>query len=34
VTRLYVRMQQALMSGDLKAFGAAYDSLGAVVRHD
>jgi uncharacterized membrane protein (UPF0182 family) len=31
VSRLYARMRQALMSGDLKAFGAAYDTLGAVV---
>lgn len=34
VTRLYARMRQALTSGDLKAFGSAYDSLGAVIRHD
>lgn len=32
VTRLYGKMRQALMSGDLKSFGAAYDSLGAVIR--
>jgi uncharacterized membrane protein (UPF0182 family) len=31
VTRLYARMRSALAAGDLKAFGAAYDSLGAVV---
>jgi uncharacterized membrane protein (UPF0182 family) len=34
VSRLYSRMRQALQSGDLKAFGAAYDSLGAVIRRD
>ena len=31
VVRLYARMRAALATGDLKAFGAAYDSLGAVV---
>jgi Uncharacterized conserved protein len=31
VTRLYARMRGALSAGDLKAFGAAYDSLGALV---
>ena len=31
VIRLYARMRAALAVGDLKAFGAAYDSLGAVV---
>jgi hypothetical protein len=31
VLRLYGRMRSALAAGDLKAFGAAYDSLGAVV---
>ena len=31
VTRLYSRMRGALSAGDLKAFGAAYDSLGALV---
>jgi uncharacterized membrane protein (UPF0182 family) len=34
VTRLYMRMQQSLMSGDLKAFGVAYDSLGAAIRRE
>lgn len=34
VTRLYTRMRQALTAGDLKAFGAAYDSLGAVIGHE
>ena len=34
VTRFYMRMQQALMSGDLKAFGVAYDSLGAAIRRE
>jgi hypothetical protein len=34
VSRLYGRMRQALQSGDLKAFGAAYDSLGAIIRRD
>jgi len=34
VTRLYGKMRQALMLGDLKSFGAAYDSLGAVIRHE
>jgi uncharacterized membrane protein (UPF0182 family) len=34
VLRLYGRMRQALQSGDLKAFGAAYDSLGAIIRRD
>ena len=31
VVRLYARMRAALAIGDLKAFGAAYDSLGSVV---
>lgn len=31
VTRLYLRMRGALAAGDLKAFGAAYDSLGALI---
>jgi uncharacterized membrane protein (UPF0182 family) len=31
VTRLYGRMKQALMAGDLKAFGIVYDSLGKVI---
>jgi uncharacterized membrane protein (UPF0182 family) len=31
VTRLYFRMRSALAAGDLKAFGEAYDSLGAVI---
>jgi len=31
VTRLYARMRGALSAGDLKAFGTAYDSLGALV---
>jgi uncharacterized membrane protein (UPF0182 family) len=31
VTRLYNRMRAALAAGDLKAFGLAYDSLGAVI---
>jgi hypothetical protein len=31
VTRLYARMRAALATGDLKAFGAAYDTLGIVV---
>lgn len=34
VIRLYSRMRQALLSGDLKAFGAAYDSLGEILRRD
>jgi uncharacterized membrane protein (UPF0182 family) len=34
VSRLYSRMRQSLMSGDLKGFAAAYDSLGAVIRHE
>ena len=34
VSRLYARMRQSLMAGDLKGFGAAYDSLGAVIGHD
>jgi len=34
VSRLYSRMRRALMAGDLKGFGAAYDSLGAVIRHE
>jgi len=31
VTRLYNRMRAALAAADLKAFGVAYDSLGALV---
>jgi uncharacterized membrane protein (UPF0182 family) len=31
VSRLYLKMRSALTSGDLKAFGAAYDSLGLLV---
>ena len=31
VTRLYLRMRGALVAGDLKAFGIAYDSLGLVI---
>lgn len=31
VTRLYLRMRGALAAGDLKSFGAAYDSLGMLV---
>lgn len=31
VTRLYNRMRAALAAADLKAFGIAYDSLGALV---
>jgi uncharacterized membrane protein (UPF0182 family) len=31
VTRLYARMRGALSTGDLKAFGEAYDSLGTIV---
>ena len=31
VTRLYNRMRAALAAADLKAFGIAYDSLGAVI---
>jgi hypothetical protein len=31
VTRLYNRMRAALGSSDLKAFGIAYDSLGALI---
>ncbi len=31
VTRLYARMKSALEAADLKAFGAAFDSLGAVI---
>ncbi len=31
VSRLYARMRSALAAGDLKAFGAAWDSLGTVV---
>ena len=31
VTRLYNRMRAALAASDLKAFGAAYDSLGALI---
>ena len=32
VTRLYERMREAMRRGDWPAFGAAYDSLGGVVR--
>ena len=31
VTRLYNRMRAALAAADLKAFGTAYDSLGALI---
>jgi hypothetical protein len=31
VTRLYNRMRAALAAADLKAFGAAYDSLGLLI---
>ena len=31
VTRLYNRMRAALAASDLKAFGVAYDSLGALI---
>jgi uncharacterized membrane protein (UPF0182 family) len=31
VTRLYLRMRGALAAGDLKSFGAAYDSLGILI---
>jgi hypothetical protein len=31
VTRLYNRMRAALAAADLKAFGIAYDSLGALI---
>ena len=31
VTRLYLRMRGALVAGDLKSFGIAYDSLGLVI---
>ena len=31
VTRLYNRMRAALAAADLKAFGAAYDSLGTLI---
>ena len=34
VIRLYSRMRQALLAGDLKGFGAAYDSLGEVLRRE
>jgi len=34
VTRLYSRMRQALASGNLSAFAAAYDSLGALIGHE
>lgn len=34
VARLYERMRTSLASGDLKAFGAAYDTLGLVIRRD
>lgn len=33
VTRLYSKMRAALAAGDLKAFGYAYDSLGALIGH-
>jgi hypothetical protein len=32
VTRLYNRMREALAAADLKAFGVAYDSLGALLQ--
>lgn len=32
VVRLYSRMRSALSAGDLRGFGIAYDSLGALVR--
>jgi uncharacterized membrane protein (UPF0182 family) len=32
VTRLYNRMRAALAAADLKAFGIAYDSLGALIK--
>lgn len=32
VSRIYDRMRSALDSGDLKSFGAAFDSLGIVIR--
>lgn len=31
ITRLYLRMRGALTAGDLKSFGAAYDSLGLLI---
>jgi hypothetical protein len=31
VSRLYMRMRGALAAGDLKAFAAAYDSLGTLI---
>lgn len=31
VTRIYTRMRMALDSGDLRAFGVAFDSLGLVI---
>jgi len=34
VSRLYARMRQALASGNLTAFAAAYDSLGALIGRD
>lgn len=34
VSRSYARMRQALMAGDLKAFGIAYDSLGKIIGHE
>jgi uncharacterized membrane protein (UPF0182 family) len=34
VSRLYERMRESLEAGDLQAFGAAYDSLGEVIRRD
>lgn len=32
VRRIYERMRSALRAGDLRAFGAAFDSLGALVK--
>lgn len=34
VSHFYSKMRQALQAGDLKAFGAAYDSLGAIIGRD
>lgn len=34
VVRLYERMRASLAAGDLKAFGAAYDTLGMIIRRD
>lgn len=34
VTRLYEKMRAALLSGDLKAFGISYDSLGAAIQRE